>query len=218
MVMGYPGLRINVAGGGGSRAGRDPSAEPIGLPYAWPPGSGRVFTWVRCVVLLPIFVGIPYAFANYPVLHTEGRVVDGWVAAVFSVGLCNFMLIHESTVRADSVRLSICAMTRQHDYAWCDVAAVAHTETGLVVTDLHGQRKTIKLIDRTWQDKLVMRKSPMIKLAANLERIRLQVGAPTNLTPQVRMGTTRLTMANWTLAILVALGAVGVATLRTLGL
>jgi hypothetical protein len=144
-------------------------------------------------------------------------VVDGWVAAVFSVGLCYLMLIHESTVRADSVRLSICAMTRQHDYAWGDVVAVAHTETGLVVTDLHCQPKTIKLIDRTWQDKLVMRKSPMIKLSANLERIRLQVGAPTNRTPQVRMGTTRPTMANWTLAILVALGSVGVATLRALG-
>ncbi|MFC8943713.1 hypothetical protein ACFT1B_37125 [Streptomyces griseoincarnatus] len=194
----------------------------IELPYAWPPARGRVGVWVVRVVLLPIFVGIAYVFAHYPVdryfVHTEGRVVDGWVAAVVSVGLCYFMLISDgSTVRADSVRLSIRARTRQHDYSWGDVAAVGHSETGLVVTDQQGERATIGLTERTWQAKRVRRKSPMVQLAADLERIRLQVHAPKNLTRQVRVGTARLTQAEWVYGILVALGAITVATLRTLG-
>ncbi len=221
MVTEYPGGRSN-APGGRRGAGRGLPGDGIGLPYVWTPGGGRVGTWVLRVVLLPIFVGIPYVFANYPVdrlfLHTEGRVVDGWVAAVFSLGLCYFMLISDgSTVRADGVRLSIRAKGRQHDYSWGDVAAVEHTETGLVVTDQQGRSVPLGLTERTWQAKLVQRKNPMVQVAADLERIRAQVHAPKNLTRQVRTGVARLTLAEWTYAILVALGAVTVATLRTLG-
>jgi hypothetical protein len=221
MVTEYPGGRSGMPGGGrATRPGT--SGEAIELPYAWPPPRGRVGVWVVRIVLLPIFVGIAYVFAHYPVdrffLHTEGRIVDGWVAAVVSVGLCYFMLISDgSSVRADSVRLSIRAKTRQHDYSWGDVAAVEHTETGLVVTDQQGESATIELTERTWQARLVQRKTPMVQIAADLERIRRQVRAPKNLTRQVRVGTARLTQAEWVYGILVALGAVSVATLRTLG-
>lgn len=193
----------------------------IGLPYAWPSARGRIALWLLRLVLLPVFVAIPYVFANYPVdkyfLHTEGRVVDGWVAAVVAVALCYFMLVSDgSSVRADGVRLTIRAKARQHDYSWGDVAAVEHTDTALVVTEQQGQARTIELVQRTWQARLTRRKSPMTRLAADLERIRRQVRAPRNLTPQVRVGVTRLTSAEWVLVILVAVGAVAFATLRTL--
>jgi len=221
MVTEHPGSRSSTPGGGRA-AGRSSSGEAIDLPYAWPPARGRVGIWVVRLVLLPVFLGITYVFAHYPVdrffVHTEGRIVDGWVAAVVSVGLCYFMLISDgSSVRADSVRLSIRAKTRQHDYSWGDVAAIEHTERGLVVTDRQGRSETIGLVERTWQSRLVRRTSPMAGVAADLERIRRQVRAPENLTRQVRVGTARLTQAEWVYWILIALGAIGVATLRTLG-
>ncbi|MFE7508763.1 hypothetical protein [Promicromonospora sp. NPDC057488] len=174
------------------------------------------------MVLLPIFVGIPFVFAHYPVdkwfLHTEGRVADGWVAAALTVALCLVMLVGDgNSVRADGVRLSLRSGAKQHDYSWGDVATVGHDDTALVVTDHQGEATTIKLVERPWQARLIKRKSPMVELAARLERIRVQVRAPRNLTPQVRVGAVRLTASEWVFAILVALGSIAVATLRTLG-
>ena len=57
----------------------------------------------------------------------------------------------------------------------------------------------------------------MVTSCCRLERIRAQVHAPKNLTQQVRTGVARLTLAEWTYTILVALGVVVVATLRTVG-
>jgi hypothetical protein len=84
----------------------------------------------------------------------------------------------------------------EHEYSWGDVAEVRHNETALVVTDQQGESATIRL----------------------LERIRLQVRAPVNLTRQIRVGRVRLTPAEWTYATLVTVGAAAVATLRTLSL
>jgi hypothetical protein len=94
-----------------SRNVRPRNRAPANAPPA--ARQHQTTTTLPLVDLLGRAPGLPVR-PRYPVLHTEGRVVDGWVAAVFSVGLCYLMLIHESTVRADSVRLSICAMTRQH--------------------------------------------------------------------------------------------------------
>ncbi|WP_129782814.1 hypothetical protein [Promicromonospora panici] len=220
MVTEYPVGRTQVPGDSARGADRRAPVDALRLPYTWP---SRTSVWGSRVVLLPILVGIPFVFVHYPVdrffLHTEGRVIDGWVGAGLAVGMCFFMLIGDgNAVRLDGVRLSIRSGARQHDYSWGDVAGVRHEDTGLVVTDQQGESVTIRLVERPWQARLVRRRSPMIRLAADLERIRLQVRAPVNLTRQVRVGRVRLTPAEWTYAILVTLGAVAVATLRTLGL
>ncbi|MEV0893091.1 hypothetical protein [Promicromonospora sp. NPDC050262] len=219
MVTEYPVGRIPVRGDGRGTARRMPDGG-VRLPYVWP---SRISVWALRVVLLPILVGIPYVFAHYPVdkafVHTEGRVVDGWVAAALTIGLCFVMLVSDgNAVRADGVRLSIRSGARQHDYSWGDVAEVRHDDTGLVVTDREGGSATVGLIERPWQVRLLKRTSPMVGLAEDLERIRQQVRAPKNLTRRVEVGRVRLTSAEWTFAILVTLGSVTVATLRTLGL
>ncbi|MFD7309462.1 hypothetical protein [Promicromonospora sp. NPDC059942] len=219
MVTEYPVGRIPVRGAGrrGARPVRDGGVR---LPYVWP---SRISVWVSRAVLLPILVGVPYVFAHYPVdklfLHTEGRVVDGWVAAALTVGLCFVILVGDGNrVRADGVRLSIRSEGRRHDYSWGDVAEVRPDDTGLVVTDREGGSTTVGLIERPWQVRLVQQTSPMVRLAEDLERIRRQVRAPENLTRQVEVGKARLTPAEWTFAVLVTLGSVTVATLRTFGL
>jgi hypothetical protein len=91
MVTEYPGGQ-NAAARGIPAAGGVSSGEAIELPYAWPPARGRAGIWVVRVVLLPIFVGIAYVFANYPVdrffVHTEtGLVVTDRQGESATIGL-----------------------------------------------------------------------------------------------------------------------------------
>lgn len=199
-----------------------PFQENVELPYSFPPPRGRAMIWALRIVLAPVFVGVVYLFAHYPVdkwfLDTQGTVVDAWVAALLvSVFYWGMLLSDGRWLRATSDGVEIRGGAKQYAFAWSDIAGLAHTEKGLIVTDVHGDSHTVELIERKGTAKVLQQTTPMKRLVEDLERLRLQVRAPRALTSQVRLGRTTLTGAEWVLMAVVALAAVGVAALRTAG-
>lgn len=199
-----------------------PFQENLDLPYSFPPPRGRAMIWALRILLAPLFVGAVYLFAHYPVdkwfLHTQGTVVDAWVAALLVSVFYGFVLLSDGRwVRATSDGVEIRSGTKQYAFAWSDIAGFGHSEKGIEVSDVHGGSHAIELIERKGAAKVVHRVTPMKRLAEDLEHLRLQVKAPKALTSQVRVGRVSLTGAEWVLLAVIALMAVAIATLRTLG-
>lgn len=199
-----------------------PFQRNLELPYSFPPPRGRAMIWALRIVLAPVFVGVVYLFAHHPVdkwfLHTQGTVVDAWVAALLVSVFYGFMLLSDGRwVRATSDGIKIRGGAKQHAFAWSDIAGFEHTEKGIKVSDVHGDSHAIELIERKGTAKVVQRATPMKRLAEDLETLRLQVRAPKALTSQVRVGRVNLTGAEWVLLVVVVLMSAVIATLRTLG-
>ncbi len=202
--------------------GAPEAQQEVTLPLAYPPGRARVTIVALRLLLVPVVGLAVYVLANYPVgkygLHTDGSVADAWVAAVVMVAVYGVGLVLDGrSLRATADGITVRGGLKQHEFAWADVAGVAHTETGLTITDHDGGTHTIQLIERDARTKIVMRTTPMVRLAADLERARLQVRAPRALISQVRVGPVRLTAGEWGVWVLVAVIALAVAMARTAG-
>lgn len=206
------GYRAAPAGGSGARTPR--------LPYTYPRRRSAV-GWLF-LLLSPLFVGITYVFANYPVdrfpLSTTGSVTDAWVTAVLvSAGFVFMVLLDGRFLRATADGVVARAASKQYELAWSDIALIEHTETGLTITDHQGGTRTIELIERSVRARLQRRATPMAQVAADLELLRVEMRAPRSLHSQVRVGRVRPSALEWVLIAVVVLGSVVVAGLRTAG-
>lgn len=201
------------AGGGRARTPR--------LPYSFP--RRRAAVGGLFFLLTPLFVSVTYVFANYPVdrflLNTTGSVANAWVAAVVVPAFFVFMVVLDGRfLRATADGIVARATAKQYEFAWSDIERIEHTETGLTISDHQGGTHTIELIERGVRARMQRRITPMVQVAADLEQLRAEVRAPKALGSQVRVGRVRPSGLEWVLILVVLLGSVLVAGLRTAGI
>lgn len=210
----------SVPGARPGAPGRGTTTRTPRFPYSYP--RRQALVGLLLALLTPLFVGIAYVFANYPVdkflLHTTGSVTNAWGAAVLVPALFVFMVLLDGRfLRATADGVTARAAAKQYEFAWSDIAVVEHTETGLVIADHHGGAHTIELIERGMRARIQRRITPMAQVAADLETLRAEIRAPKALASQVRVGRVRPSGLEWVLILVVVLGSVAVAGLRTAG-